>query len=82
MNFEHYELALKGVECWNEDKPLNPDLSNADLRGANLCKADLQEANLLGANLCKGDLQGANLRGADLRGTKLEGTILDKTEQP
>ena len=44
----------------------NANLSNADLRGANLRAADLSEANLSGANLRYADLSEANLSGADL----------------
>ena len=47
-----------------------------DLRGANLSRADLSDANLRGANLrganlSRADLSDANLRGANLRGANL-----------
>ena len=42
------------------------DLSEAELREANLNGADLREANLFGADLSGADLSGAELRGADL----------------
>src|SRR5574344_625855 len=42
------------------------DLSDADLRGANLRGADLSDADLLGANLRGADLLGADLSGANL----------------
>jgi len=63
------------------------DLSDADLRGAELVGADLRGAELVGADLRGAKLQGANLRdaelsdaelsdaklqGADLRGANLE----------
>ena len=44
------------------------DLSEANLRGADLIKANISEANLGGADLSKANLSGANLRGADLSG--------------
>lgn len=45
---------------------IDQDLSNADLRGANLANAQLHRANL----------QGTNLNGAILRGTELQGANL------
>ena len=57
------------------------DLSDANLRGANLRGADLSradlsdanlsDANLRGADLSRADLSDANLRGANLRGANL-----------
>ena len=44
------------------------DLSEANLRGADLIKANISEANLGGADLSKANLSGGNLRGADLSG--------------
>ena len=52
------------------------DLSNANLRGANLRGADLSNANLRGANLSDADLSNANLRGANLRGADLSNANL------
>ena len=52
------------------------NLSNADLRGANLSNADLFGANLRGANLSNADLCGANLRGANLFGANLRNADL------
>ncbi|MBF8177690.1 pentapeptide repeat-containing protein [Herminiimonas contaminans] len=57
------------------------DLSDADLRGANLRGADLSDADLRGADLSGADLRdadlsGANLRGADLSGADLSGANL------
>ena len=42
------------------------NLSDANLRGADLSYADLSGADLRGANLSYANLSGANLRGADL----------------
>ena len=47
------------------------DLSNADLRGADLSNADLRDADLRGADLSNADLRGADLRGADLSNADL-----------
>lgn len=52
------------------------DLYNADLSGANLYNADLCDADLRGAYLCDADLYGANLRGANLCGAYLYGANL------
>ena len=52
------------------------DLSGADLRGAYLRNADLSGANLRGAYLRNADLSGANLRGANLSGANLRGAYL------
>ena len=52
------------------------NLSNADLRDANLSNADLFGANLRGANLSNADLCGANLRGANLFGANLRNADL------
>ena len=52
------------------------NLSNADLRGANLSNADLFGANLRGANLSNANLRNANLRDADLRCANLRNANL------
>ena len=54
----------------------NADLFGADLRCANLSNADLFGANLRGANLSNADLCGANLRGANLFGANLRNADL------
>ena len=73
---------------------IDQDLSNADLRGANLAdaqlhRANLQSANLNGAILLGAELQGANLTeasclntdftGADLTGACVEAWNIDST---
>jgi len=74
-NAEHVEILKQSVEAWNkwriENPAVKPDLSGADLSGANLSRADLFRANLSGANLSDADLSGANLSGADLSGADL-----------
>jgi hypothetical protein len=52
------------------------DLSDADLRGADLRGTDLSDADLRGADLRGTDLRGANLSGADLRDANLSGADL------
>jgi hypothetical protein len=47
------------------------DLSETDLREANLCWANLRGTDLREANLCEANLRGADLRGADLREANL-----------
>jgi hypothetical protein len=51
-------------------------LSNARLNGANLNWADLSDANLRGADLSNARLNGANLNGADLSDANLRGSDL------
>ncbi|WP_300000208.1 pentapeptide repeat-containing protein [Anabaena sp. AL09] len=75
-NPEHLAILKQGVGVWNEWREENPDiipdLTEADLRGANLSDADLRDANLSNADLSNADLSGilcgADLSRADLRG--------------
>ena len=53
------------------------DLRNADLRNADLRNADLYSADLCGADLRNADLQYANLYSADLRNADLRNADLD-----
>ncbi len=53
------------------------DLTEANLKGANLRHTDLQGANLRGTDLRGADLRDANLEGAKLNGVNLKGAILD-----
>jgi uncharacterized protein YjbI with pentapeptide repeats len=91
-NDEHVAMLKKGVDAWNAWRDANlevdPDLSDANLRGRNLSGANLsgRGANLEGANLIEADLSGANLseaylsdaflRGANLSGANLSGANL------
>src|SRR5271166_4999966 len=89
-NPEHLAILNEGVQQWNkwreEHRDVVPDLSGANLFGAdlsltmfgqtNLARADLRaaelsEANLSGARLVDADLSGAWLGGADLSGAIL-----------
>ena len=87
---EHLKILGQGVKEWNawiKNNPyIEPDLTKADLRGAelsgvdlsfaNLHEADLRETNLSGADLMSADLTEANLRGANLRRADLTNGFL------
>ena len=72
---------LRGTDLSDADLR-RANLSGADLRGADLKWADLKEAylsgvDLKGANLREADLEEAYLEGADLRGAYLDGANLE-----
>ena len=76
-NQQHLNLLIKGVDIWNQWRDQNPEivpdlrkanLSQLNLRGANLDYADLEEAILANTNLSEGSLKKANLSYADLVG--------------
>jgi uncharacterized protein YjbI with pentapeptide repeats len=94
-NPDHLARLKRGVGKWNSWRTANnevvPDLSRANLSGANLSEADLMGAKLMGArlrgvslsraklrfaNLSRADLTDAILSGADLRGAILSGADL------
>jgi uncharacterized protein YjbI with pentapeptide repeats len=89
-NPEHLAILKQGVEQWNkwrrQHPDVEPDLSEANLGGADLhdadfsetvlIEADLNRANLSGANLRKAGLPSANLGGANLQQASLEGAEL------
>ena len=74
-NEEHLSILRQGVEAWNSwrgnDPEIWPDLSMADISGANLSRANLSRADLGGAHLSGADLSWADLGGAYLRGADL-----------
>jgi hypothetical protein len=74
-NEEHLAILRQGVEAWNAWRMKNlgvlPDLSQADLEGANLSRADLRGVNLMRADLFTADLSEANLSGSELEGANL-----------
>ena len=92
-NDEHVALLKKGVAAWNawrdENPDIRPDLSKANLSGADLIGADLSRANLSGATLVGANFSSgasylyisanlaANLSGANLVGANLIGAILN-----
>ena len=79
-NEKHLRILRQGVEAWNrwrEDNPdIRPDLSEADLYGAELRGAELFRANLRAAKLSGAYLFAANLRVAKLSGAYLIGANL------
>jgi hypothetical protein len=91
-NRQHIEILQKGVETWNhwrmDNLKIQPDLSEADLKGVNLYMAHLENANLRGASLQGANLYMAHLENAflveahlekaDLTETHLEGAKLSK----
>ena len=74
-NSEHLMILEQGVSDWNQWRrnhpDIIPDLSNAQLRYANLRNADLSGGRLSQADLHKAKLSYANLRNADLSDTHL-----------
>jgi uncharacterized protein YjbI with pentapeptide repeats len=74
-NQQHLDKLREGVDAWNhwrQDYPhITPDLSGAELTGANLQRTNLTGANLRDASLLRADLREASFDGADLRGANL-----------
>ncbi len=74
-NEEHVALLKQGVDAWNEWRKRHPevipDLSGANLSGAELPEANLSMVNLTGADLSEATLSTANLLGAKLRRAEL-----------
>ncbi len=79
-NAEHLEILKRTVGAWNQWRQRNPnvqpDLSEADLRGdqlsgANLSNALLHDSKLVRTVLNKANLAGANLNNARLRWAQL-----------
>ena len=56
---------------------INADLSDTNLKGADLSEANLSNANLKGADLSEANLSNANLKGADLSKANLRGANLN-----
>jgi uncharacterized protein YjbI with pentapeptide repeats len=84
-NEEHLKILEQGVEVWNqwrkENVGIQPDLSGADLREADLSdalfyKTDFTYAKLVGANFSRAHLGDAKLYWADLRDANLSGAYL------
>jgi uncharacterized protein YjbI with pentapeptide repeats len=73
-------LKEQGVKAWNawcsQAGGIPPDLSEANLNGANLIEADLRGADLGAAHLSRADLRGADLSGANLKGAHLSEALL------
>ena len=79
-NQDHLTTLRAGVDAWNHwrrDHPqITPDLSGAELTGANLQRANLTASNLQDASLMRTNLQGASLDEANLRYANLAGANL------
>ena len=74
MKREELNAILKNHKLWletNGREGVRADLSDVNLREADLSSADLREADLRGADLRGADLRHVNLRGADLSGADL-----------
>jgi len=57
-----YEVGL--IPLWSMQKV---DLSNLDMRGANMRWANMSGADMRWANMSGADMSGADMRGADMR---------------
>ncbi len=66
-NPEHLAKLKEGVEAWNKWRKDNPEIKR-DLTEINLRKADLGYASLTGAGLERANLTEANLEGANFTG--------------
>lgn len=74
-------------DAWLRNDPFDasskaPNLSNANLTGADLARADLSDAHLEGADLARADLSDAHLEGADLGHAELGGVVFRPAELP
>jgi uncharacterized protein YjbI with pentapeptide repeats len=67
-NQEHLDILAKGVDEWNawrnDNRAIQPDLSGASLRAANLRGINLKDAAVVGADLTTARLTSADLSGA------------------
>ena len=84
-NPEHLAILKQGVQLWNawydnSYYPVTPNLSEADLRQAELDQADLHKADLRKADLSAAHLHEANLYQADLRKAYLYWTHLSNAD--
>lgn len=87
-NIEHLAMLSAGRSEWNEWRTrhrrgvrrIQPNLSGADLTGADLRGFDLSHVNLWGARLRRARLSRANLYAAQMREADLAGANLDQAE--
>ena len=86
-NPEHLAKLQEGMDAWNawraQNPELRPELTRAELKGANLADYDLSmsvltRANLENANLARAELRAAILKGANLTGANLKNARLIK----
>ncbi|MFP5260972.1 MAG: toll/interleukin-1 receptor domain-containing protein [Blastocatellia bacterium] len=79
-NLEHLEILKQGVEVWNDWKKANfeirPDLSDADLSGADLFHADLSDTDLSNAKLDYAELVDPSFSKANLVKTSLRNATI------
>jgi uncharacterized protein YjbI with pentapeptide repeats len=74
---QHLEMIKKGPQEWNQWR-LDNDVTNPNLRGANLLLAKLRGVNLRGASLSDAKLSMTDLREADLSNADLTAVNLFK----
>jgi Pentapeptide repeats (8 copies) len=78
-NPEHLAKIKKDVVAWNAWREsisdVRPDLSKANLSGADLHNASLSGANLSGVDLHDASLSGANLSGMNLNESRVGWTV-------
>jgi len=83
-NEEHLAILRKGVQDWNQWRERNPGiqpiLTGADLRDADLGGVDLKGAELSGANFIRTHLASANLGSAVLNDAILRKAFLVRAD--
>ncbi len=81
-NEKHLKILRQGVKAWNRwrrgNPKIKPDLTEANLSGANLARSSLARADLRDADLSRADLGGAILAEADLGGANLSDADLSE----
>ena len=82
----HRNILKEGVAAWNlwrqQNPNVRPDLSDAQLTGADLKGGNFAKVNFARSHLSKTDLSGADLSGACLRAVKLGHANLTKASMP
>jgi len=82
-NKRHLEILKQGVRIWNEWRKENPDerpdFSNAELSDINLRNADIRNVDFRNANLMKGDLRNADISKTNFTNTNLIEAKLNET---
>ena len=87
QNQDHIDKLIEGAIGWNswreKDETIIPNLTSANLNGAeidqaNLSYANLNDARLIGASLIEANLVKANLIGANLNDAYLDGADLGR----